>query len=117
MTVNQSSFASQMTAQIAAVNAAISTIGTLENNPPVILNTIYTAVQSARVPFDNAIAAFDADIDQTSVGGVVAGLPAPQLAVTLLNQASDVIEALRGVVCRGYLHAVGAHARNGRGGL
>ncbi len=60
MAVTQSSFATQMTAQIAAVNAAIATIGTLENNPPTILATIYTAVQSARVPFRVGVNAFNA---------------------------------------------------------
>src|SRR5260221_13882404 len=102
MAVTQSSYATQMTAQIAAVNKTISTIGTLENNPPVILATIYTAVQNARVPFDNAIAAFDADIDGTSVGGVVAGLPAPQPSATLLNQGSDVMEEWAGVIAAAY---------------
>jgi hypothetical protein len=115
MAVAQASFATQMTAQIAAVNAVISTIGTLENNPPVILATIYTAVQSARVPFDNAIAAFDADIDGTSVGGVVAGLPAPQLATTLLNQASDVMQEWQVIIAEAYLVRVGANAFNAPG--
>jgi hypothetical protein len=115
MTVAQASFAAQMTAQIAAVNAVISTIGTLENNPPVILATIYTAVQNARVPFDNAIAAFDGDIDQTSVGGVVPGLPAPQLAATLLNQASDVMQEWQVIIAEAYLVRVGANAFNAPG--
>jgi hypothetical protein len=115
MSVAQAAFASQMTAQIAAVNAAISTIGTLENNPPVILATIYTAVQSARVPFDNAIAAFDADIDITTVGGVVPGLPAPQLAAILLNQASDVMQEWQVIVAEAYLVRVGANAFNAPG--
>src|SRR5260370_4164828 len=116
MAVTQSSFATQMTAQIAAVNAAIATIGTLENNPPTILATIYTAVQSARVPFDNAIAAFDADIDGTSVGGVVPGIPAPQLATALLNQASDLMQEWLVIIAEAYLVRVGVNAVNPPGG-
>lgn len=115
MTVAQASFASQMTAQIAAVNAVISTIGTLENNPPSILATLYTAVQNARAPFDAAIAAFDADIDMTSVGGVVPGLPAPQLAAALLNQASDVMQEWLVIIAEAYLVRVGANAANAPG--
>lgn len=115
MTVAQTTFGAQMTAQITAVNAVISTIGTLENNSPVILATLYTAVQNARVPFDNAIAAFDADIDTTSVGSVVPGLPAPQLAAALLNQASDLMQEWQVIVAEAYLVRVGANAFNAPG--
>jgi hypothetical protein len=115
MAVIQSSFAAQMTAQIAAVNAVISTIGTLENNPPVILRTLYTAVQNARVPFDAAIAAFDADIDITSVGSVVPGVPAPQLAAALLNQTSDVMQEWQVIIAEAYLVRVAANAFNAPG--
>lgn len=115
MTVNQVSLASQMTASIGAVNAVISTIGTLENNPPVILATIYTAVQNARVPFDAAIAAFEADIDMTSVGSVVPAIPAPQLATALLNQASDLMQEWQVIIAEAYLVRVGANAFNAPG--
>lgn len=115
MTVAQTTFGAQMTAQITAVNAVISTIGTLENNSPVILATLYTAVQNARVPFDAAIAAFDADIDITSVGSVVPGLPAPQLAAALLNQASDLMQEWQVIVAEAYLVRVGANAFNAPG--
>jgi hypothetical protein len=116
MAVNQISFASQMTAAIAAVNAAISAVGApLENSPPSVLNTVYAAVQNARVPFDNAIAAFDADIDTTSVGSVVIGLPAPQLAAALLNQASDLMQEWQVIVAEAYLVRVGANAANAPG--
>lgn len=115
MTVTQSSYATQMTAQIAAVNKTISTIGTLQNQPTTILATIYTAVQSARVPFDNAIAAFDADIDGTSVGSVVPGIPAPQLAIALLNQTSDLMQQWLVIIAEAYLVRVGVNAFNAPG--
>ena len=115
MAVTQSAFGVQMTASIAAVNAVISTIGTLENSPPVIMATLYTDVQNARVPFDTAIAAFDADIDITSVGSVVPGLPAPQLAAALLNQMSDVMQEWQVIVAEAYLVRVGVNAFNAPG--
>lgn len=115
MAVNQASVGAQMTAQIAAVNAVISTIGTLENSPPVILQTLYAAVQNARAPFDAAIAALDADIDITSVGSVVTGLPPPQLAAALLNQTSDVMQEWQVIIAEAYLTRVGVNAFNAPG--
>lgn len=115
MAVNQSSFGTEMTSQIAAVNQVISTIGTLANSPPVIMLTLYAAVQNARAPFDAAIAAFDADIDTTSVGSVVAGMPAPQLAAALLNQTSDLMQQWQLIVAEAYLTRVGANAYNAPG--
>jgi hypothetical protein len=115
MTVNQTSFATQMTAAISAVNAVISTVGSLENDSPIIVQTIFSSVQSNRVPFDKAIAAFDADIDITSVGSVVVGKPAPVLATALLNQASDVMQEWQVIIAEAYLIRVGQNCLNAHG--
>lgn len=115
MSVDQTATAAQLTAAIAAVNASISTVGTLQNDSPVVLATVYAAVQSALVPFDNAIAAYDADIDTTTVAGVVAGIPVPQMISTLLVQAGDVAQQAILVVARSFVSRVGINVANAPG--
>ena len=115
MAVNQATYAAQMTAQIQSVNAVISSIGALATAPPVILQTLYTAVQSALVPYQNAIAAIDADIDITSVGRVTAGGFGPVLATSLLVQASDVAQQAILIVAEAYLTRVGINCLNAPG--
>lgn len=115
MAVDQVSIAADLTAKIVAVNAEISTVGTLAVDSPIILSTVFTTVQSALVPFNNAIVAFDADIDITSVGGVITGPAGPVLAADLLNQASDVSQQGILVVARAFLSRVGTNIANAPG--
>lgn len=107
MTVAQNAYATQMTSAIAAVNAVLSTVGTMQYDSPIVLNTVYVAIQNARAPFDAAFQAFEADIDQTSVGGVVTGQPPPLMIAALLNQASDLNQEYNVIVAEAYLLRAG----------
>jgi hypothetical protein len=116
MAVNYQAYAAQMLTQIALLNGSISTVGgSLQEATPVVLKTVYTAVQNALVPFQNAIAAFDADIDTTSVGGVIVGLAPPQMSVALLNQALDLEQQARLVVAEAYVARAGVNVNNSPG--
>jgi hypothetical protein len=115
MAVDQVSIAADLTAKIVAVNAAISAVGSLEIAPPQVLKTVYAPVQDALASFESAISAYDADIDTSSVGGVVAGLPAPQLAAALLNQALDVAQQGRLVIAMAFTARVGVNVLNAPG--
>ena len=115
MSVNYSNYAAQILTQMALVNASISTVGKLQEATPITLKPVYAAVQNALVPFQAAIAAYDGDIDNTSVGGVVAGVPAPQLAIALLNQAQDLAQQSALVIAAAYVSRVGINVNNSPG--
>jgi hypothetical protein len=115
MAVNYQQYAAEMITQMDLVNASISTAGSLDNASPTVLAVVYDAVQNALVPFQSAITAFDADIDTTSVGSVVAGDAAPQLTAALLNQAFDVAQQAVLVVAEAYVTRVGVNIQDSPG--
>lgn len=115
MAVNQAAIAAQLITQLALVNGSISTVGTMQEDSPVVLQTVYNAVQNALAPFLAAIATYDADIDTTTVGSVVTGGAPPQMAIALLNQAADVAQQARLLVAQAYVSRVGVNVLNAPG--
>lgn len=116
MAVDGNQYYEQMITQMDLVQASITTVGTpLQETSPVVLETVYTAVQSATVPFDQAIAAFDADIDTTTFAGVQPGVPGPINAVALLEQSADVEQLALLIVGRAYVTRVGVNINNAPG--
>lgn len=115
MAVNQAATAAQLTAAVAAVNAAIAAVGVLQDASPEALGGVYTAVQSAVAAFEGAVAAYDADIDTTSLGGVVPGSPVPLMVASLLEQAGDVTQQAVLVVAAAYVSRVGVNVLNAPG--
>lgn len=115
MAVNYQSYAAQMATQLALLRGTITTVGSLQQSTPVVLKTVYAAVQNALAPFQNAIAAYDTDIDTTTFGGVVAGAPAPVSAAALLNQALDVEQQARLIVAQAYVARAGVNINNSPG--
>ena len=107
MTVAQNYYGLQMTQALANVNAVIATVGTMQYDSPVVLNTVYQAIQNNRWPYDQAFVAFEADIDQTSVGSVVVGQPAELMAQSLMNQASDLDQEYKVIIALAYLLRAG----------
>lgn len=103
-----------LTAAISAVNAAISAVGTLETASPVILGTVYNAVQNARQPFDAAVASLDSGINSV-IGGVVAGVPAPISAAALIAQQQTVEQEAIILVAEAYLVRTGVNVLNSPG--
>ena len=104
-----------LTAAISAVNAAISVVGTLESASPVVLSTVYQAVQNARAPFDNALASMDSSINMSAIGGVVAGSPAVASAAALLAQQQDVEQEAIILVAEAFLVRAGVNVLNAPG--
>lgn len=112
MAVNYQSYAAQMITQLALLRGTITTVGSLQQATPVVLKAVYTAVQNTLAPFQQAIAAYDADIDTTTFGGVAAGVAAPISAAALLNQALDVEQQARLVVAQAYVARAGVNINN-----
>ena len=115
MSVDFNGLAAKMLTQMALVNASISTVGTLQEATPITLRTVYAAVQNALAPFDSAIAAYDADIITTSVGGVILGTAAPTLASILLTQSTDVGQQSLAVIGRAYVARAAVNVLNSPG--
>lgn len=115
MAVDQASIASQITAGIVAVNAAISTVGTLQGAGITVLATVSAAVESALPAFEAGIATLDDDIDEVDVGGVAAGLAAPDLAAALTAQASEMQQLATLVTAKAYLARVGVNIEQAPG--
>jgi hypothetical protein len=103
MSVDQQSIYTNINGAVATSLAAISTVGTLQDQPPTVLAPVNTALQDALDAINSGIAAFDADISLTSVGGVIVGPAAPDQWVTLLNQETDFLQESTLVTMRGYL--------------
>lgn len=107
--------AADATAAIVVVNAAISTVGTLQGAGIKVLATVAAAVESALVPFDKGIASLDAGIDLVTVGGVAAGMIGPELADALNAQAAEMSQLATLVKARAYLARAGVNVEEAPG--
>lgn len=103
MSVNQSSLVAGVNAAIAAVQAAVTAAGRLQGASIATVAPVAAAAASALPALSAAVAAIDGDIDTTSVGGVVSGVPAPAMVQTLLRAASDVQQLATLVYLQAYM--------------
>jgi hypothetical protein len=110
--VNNALLQTNMAAALTVVNTAIPTIGTLQESPPSTIKTVYNAVQNALAPFNAAIASYDADIDTSSVGGVVATLLPLQMVTALKNQVLDVGNQAITIIAQSYVTRVASNLYN-----
>jgi hypothetical protein len=115
MAVDQASIAAQATAGIVAVNAAISTVGTLQGAGITLLSTVTAAVESALPAFQFGIDALDADIDEANAGGVAAGLAPPEMAAALMVQASEMQQLATLVTAKAFLARAGINIEQAPG--
>lgn len=90
MAVSQAAISATSNADVANVNAVSAAIGTLQYASIATLAPLNVAMQTALSDMNSSALLLDTDIDVTTIGGVVAGLPAPQMVTTLLRQTSDV---------------------------
>lgn len=90
MSVSQSSLVAGLNAALAAVQAAVTAAGRLQGASIASVAPVAAAAANALPALALAVAAIDGDIDITTVGGVVSGLPAPVMVQSLLRAASDV---------------------------
>lgn len=103
MSLNQSSLVAGLNAALVAVQAAVTAAGRLQSASIATAAPVAAAAANALPVVAAAIAAVDADIDTTTVGGVVAGLPAPVMVQSLLRAASDVQQLATLVYTQAYL--------------
>ncbi|MBV9984500.1 hypothetical protein [Bradyrhizobium sp.] len=103
MTVNQAAISVQVQAALAAVQAAIASVGDIGVATPFELQPVVAAVSAETAVLLSAISSFDVDIITNSVAGMVAGLPAPTLASTLVGQQSDSAQLATLLNALGYL--------------
>jgi|ERR1700729_838592 len=116
MAVNSAAISSQINTAIVSMQNELSSVGnSLQDSSPVVLASVYQASQNALAPFITAINAYDSDIDTTSVGSVVVGLPATQLAAALVNQANDLTTQAVLVVTQAYVARIGVNLLNATG--
>lgn len=104
-----------VTDAVNALEAAIAAAGTLQNASPSTLAPIVTAVQAAVSAIDAQCATLEASIDETSVGGIHVGTPAPQLITTLVAQTNAATDLSNLHTLRGYVSRIGANVENAPG--
>lgn len=103
MAVDQAAISLQLQASLAAVNAAIDSVGDISTATPFALAPAAAAVTAEIATLQSAIDEFDTDIITSSVAGVVSGVPAPTIWPVLLAQASDSEQIATLVNALGYL--------------
>lgn len=103
MSVNQSSLVAGINAALATVQAAVTAAGRLQGASIVSVAPVAAAAANAIPVLAAAVAAIDGDIDITTVGGVVSGLPAPVMVQSLLRTVSDVQQLATLVYAQAYM--------------
>lgn len=104
-----------VTSAVAALEAAAAAAGTLQNASQQTLAPIVTAVIAALAAIDAQCTAIEATIDETAVGGLHVGTPAPQLVVALIAQTQDATDLSQLRTLRGYVARIGANVANAPG--
>jgi hypothetical protein len=97
---------------VANLETVIASVGTLQNAPQSTLAPILNAVASALSAIDTQCAAIEATIDETSVGGIHVGTPAPQMILTLVAQTQGATDLSNLHTLRGYVSRIGANIQN-----
>lgn len=88
---------------LASVKAALAAVGKLEGASQVALAPVIAAANSAKVVFDTEQARIEGLVDETSLGGVTAGVPVPQIIAALNVQANNAQQLAGLVAGKGYL--------------
>lgn len=115
MAADQEFIAGELTAAITAVNAAISTVGTLQGAGIRVLASVSAAVDDGLAAFVSGINALDNDINLVDAGGVAAGMTATAMAAALTTQTSEMQQLATLVVAKAYFARVGINVRQAPG--
>lgn len=107
--------ATAVTNTIAALQSAIAALSPMQGASVRQLAPVATAAQAALNAIDADRMTTEASIDQTSVGGVVTGTPAPVLAGILLGQMQAALDLSNLLTTRGYIGRVAANVENAPG--
>lgn len=104
-----------VTSSLASLQTAIANAGALQAAPQSTLAPIVSAVNAALAAIDAQAASIEATIDETSVGGIHVGTPAPQMAAILIAQSGGIADLSALQTMRGYVARIGANVENAPG--
>lgn len=104
-----------VTAAVANLQAQMAAVGPMQNASQSALAPILTAVTATLSAIDAQCAQIEATIDETSVGGLQVGMPAPQLVATLIAQTTAATDLSDLHTLRGYVGRIGANIENAPG--
>jgi hypothetical protein len=104
-----------VTQAVAALENAVAAVGTLQNAPQSALAPIGTAAATALAAIDAQVAEIEPTIDETAVGGLHVGTPAPQLAQILVEQTQGIADLASLVTLRGYVGRIAMNIANAPG--
>lgn len=104
-----------VSASVVALQAAVTAAGTLANASQQTLAPVKAAVAATLAEIDAQSTSIEATIDQTSVGGIHVGTPAPLLAAALIAQSTAVVDLSTLKTMRGYVARIGRNLDNAPG--
>jgi hypothetical protein len=90
--IDHTALAAEVAATLDAINAGISTIGTLRTATPTVIGPLVTTVDNGQDVIEAQIDALDADIVTDSFAGIVTGVAAPELWTVLIEQTASVVQ-------------------------
>lgn len=90
--INATPISVALTAELAAVNAQLLLIPSLQNATATQIVPLYKTVVAMLNTLNAAITQYDADIITTNVAGLAPNVAAPQLWPILLNQENDSLQ-------------------------
>jgi hypothetical protein len=100
---------------VAAVSAAVAAAGPLARATPAAIAPVLATTITALSVIDAQATVLEASIDQTDVGGVSIGEPAPNSATALLAQSAAIHDLSSLKTARGYLARLRANLVNAPG--
>lgn len=104
-----------VTSAVAALQTAVGNAGTLQNASPSILAPVLTAVLAAQAAIDAQCTSIEGMLDETSVGGIHVGQPAPAMVTTLVAQTQAALDLSSLYTLRGYVSRIGVNIQNAPG--
>jgi hypothetical protein len=104
-----------VTAAVATLQATITATGTLQSAAQSTLAPIVVAANAALAAIDAQVAQIEPTIDETAVGGLHVGTPAPQLVTTLVTQTQSATDLSQLETLRGYVGRILANVVNAPG--
>jgi hypothetical protein len=99
----------------AALRTVVDNAGTLQNAPQSVLAPIGVAAATTLAAIDAQVAQIEPTIDETAVGGLHVGTPAPQLAQILVTQAQGIADLASLQTLRGYVGRIAVNIANAPG--
>lgn len=104
-----------VTSAVTNLQTAIDNAGTLQGASQSALAPVLSAVSTALAAIDAQAASIEASIDETSLGGIHVGQPAPQMVLTLVAQTQLAVDLSSLKTLRGYVARIAVNIQNAPG--